>query len=322
MSAVDKGKPLATIQVDVDGLAVLLAHHGLPEHRERDTILLSALPRFVTLFARHQIKATFFVVARDLLDPEKQDLIRSLVEAGHEIGNHTMNHPTSLSAMDAVAQEREIVEAEELMVERLGVAPVGFRAPNFDIDERVMTMLNNRNYVYDSSVLPMPYGPLLRWCKQRISSTRRVRSHYLGRTAYGLAPLRPYLPAKFSIWRRGVNRMVEVPVTTMPFTRLPFHFSFNLAMRVWGGGNLLFRMGYACTNRLQIPLNYVFHACELADVPTDRRLEKHWGLFLPVEERIAVMDSLLAAVTRGYEVSPTWHFVQKVGIGKRIGGTS
>lgn len=316
MSAIDNSKPAATIQVDVDGLAVLLAHHGHPVQQERDTILLSALPRFAALFAKHQIKATFFVVGRDLLDPEKRDLVGGLVNAGHEIGNHTMNHPNSLSAMDASQQEREVAEAEQVFMDQLGVAPVGFRAPNFDVDERVLTILNKRNYLYDSSVLPMPYGPLLRWCKQRISKTMGVKTPYLGKTVYGLAPLAPYRTSADAVWRRGSGGLTEVPITTMPFFRLPFHASFSMALRARGGGDLLFKMGYACANHWRVPLNYVFHACELAEVPSDDRLKNHWGLYLPVEERLTAIDAMLVVITRDYEVSPTCQFVRRAERGR------
>ena len=317
MSAAHQGKPAATIQVDVDGLAVLLAHHGLPATQERDVIFLSALPRFADLFAKHRIKATFFVVGMDLLDHEKADLISNLVEAGHEIGNHTMNHPFSLTALETGQQEREVVQAEKVFAERLGIRPVGFRAPNFDVDERIIRVLRKRGYLYDSSVLPMPYGPLLRWCKKRISNTTSTKTRYLGKTVYGLAPLTPYRASDDSVWRRSSEGLAEVPITTMPFFRLPFHASFCMALMAKGGGNLLFKMGYTLAYRWRIPLNYVFHACELADVPADNRLRNHWGLYLPVEERFAAIDAMLAAIATDYEVIPTCQFVTKTGGGER-----
>ena len=35
-----------------------------------------------------------------------------------------------------------------------GVRPVGFRAPGYAIDETVYTLLEERGYLYDSSLLP------------------------------------------------------------------------------------------------------------------------------------------------------------------------
>lgn len=302
----------ATIQVDVDGLEVLLKHHGHTTGRERDFIFLSALPRFLELFGRWRVKCTFFIIGKDLEDGEKVRQLRNLVEQGHEVGNHTMNHPVSLSEFNPVEQEEEIAGNERICWEKLGIRPVGFRAPNFDADERTLHILRERGYLYDSSVLAMPYAPLLRWCKERISSAGHGKTRYLGRAVYGFAPLRPYQPAERAMWKRGRSEMAEVPITTMPFLRLPFHASFNLALRSLGGGNALFNIGYACARRTRTPLNYVFHACELADNPGDERLQRHWGLGLPLEERLEMVDSLIQKITQNYDVMPTREFVKRV----------
>ena len=158
-------------------------HHGLPVATERDYVFLSGLPRFLDLFDRWGIKATFFVVGSDLEDPEKAAILQRLVATGHEVSNHTMTHPASLSSMSDTEQEAEIGRCEERCEERLGIKPVGFRAPNFDIGEKTAAILNKRGYLYDSSVLAMPYGPLLRWCKGWVSG-RTGKTCYLGRAAF------------------------------------------------------------------------------------------------------------------------------------------
>jgi peptidoglycan/xylan/chitin deacetylase (PgdA/CDA1 family) len=302
----------ATIQVDLDGLDILLAHHGWPSRGERDGIFLSAMPRFLELFARWGVRATFFVVARDLEDPEKAEWVCRAVAEGHEVGNHTLSHPPSLSVLEERELEREIAAAEERIGDRLGLAPQGFRAPNFDVDDRTVCLLQRRGYRYDSSVLAMPYAPFFRWFKGRLTGTGQSPSYYLGRAIYGLAPLRPYRPAKEALWRRGHSAIMEVPITTMPFLRLPFHASFNLALRALGGGNALFRVGSAWARRRQLPLNYVFHVCELADTPPDGRLRHHWGLNLPLEERIAVADGVLARIAGLYRTVPTRQLVEEL----------
>ena len=134
MSTEQKKMP-ATIQVDVDGLDILLRHHGKTVAPERDYIFLSGLPRFLELFDRWGVKATFFAVGSDLENPQKIKLLQRLVDAGHEIGNHTMSHPASLSSLPAEEQEREIVCCEEICKKALGLKTVGFRSPNFDVGD-------------------------------------------------------------------------------------------------------------------------------------------------------------------------------------------
>jgi hypothetical protein len=302
----------ATVQVDVDGLDILLKHHGQPSQQEKDYIFLSGLPRFLDLFDRWGVKATFFIVGRDLQDKEKMKILERLVAAGHEVGNHTMSHPASLSSLSAEEQEREIAQCEDLCEEVLGVKPIGFRAPNFDVDERTTAILRQRGYIYDSSVLAMPYAPFLRWCKTRIAPIKGAKTLYLGRAAFGLAPLRPYWLADETLWKRGNSSLIEVPVTTMPFLRLPFHASFNLALRSFGMGNVLFNVGYGFAWRTKTPINYVFHVCELAEMGDDQRLASHWGLSLPVEKRIQVADEQLKKITSRYDVAATRSYAQQV----------
>src|SRR5262249_59188660 len=43
------------------------------------------------VLARHQAKATFFLIGRYVL--ERPDIARAVQAAGHAIGNHTYNHP-------------------------------------------------------------------------------------------------------------------------------------------------------------------------------------------------------------------------------------
>jgi hypothetical protein len=301
----------ATIQVDVDGLDVLLRHHGQPASaRERDFIFLSGLSRFLDLFSHWNVKATFFVVGSDLQVPDKLKLLERLVDEGHEVGNHTASHPLSLSSLSLQEQEAEIVRCDELCHKLLGIKPVGFRAPNFDVDENTAAILGEMGYLYDSSVLAMPYGPLLRWCKERVATKVAIKTRYLGCAAFGLASLHPYPLGSRALWRRGDSALIEVPVTTMPYLRLPFHASFNLALNSMGMGNSLFNIGYACAWRTKTPLNYVFHVCELAELGTDKRLGKHWGLALPVEQRVDVADRLIEKIISKYQVMTTKSYVQ------------
>ncbi|MFZ4768404.1 MAG: polysaccharide deacetylase family protein, partial [Roseimicrobium sp.] len=49
-------------------------------------------PRLLNILRERNIKATFFVVGE--LAKEHPGIIRRILAEGHEIGNHTMTHPT------------------------------------------------------------------------------------------------------------------------------------------------------------------------------------------------------------------------------------
>jgi peptidoglycan-N-acetylglucosamine deacetylase len=71
-------------------------------------------PRLLELLARHEAKATFFLIGK--WAAREPALIREIVAAGHAIGNHTYTHPTmpahrARRIRDELRRCREAVEA-------------------------------------------------------------------------------------------------------------------------------------------------------------------------------------------------------------------
>src|SRR5579875_350646 len=83
-------------------------------------------PELLDVLARHNARATFFMVGKFIRD--QPELVRRVHAAGHLVGNHTMTHPfLANKPMDFVA--REVRDCTALLEDTLG-APVGyFRAP-------------------------------------------------------------------------------------------------------------------------------------------------------------------------------------------------
>lgn len=84
-------------------------------------------PRALSLLARHQAKATFFVIGeRAARHPE---LIRAIVAAGHEVAHHTHTHPAgSFWAAGRRRVARELDGALAVFAAS-GVTPSRFRSP-------------------------------------------------------------------------------------------------------------------------------------------------------------------------------------------------
>ena len=89
-----------SVSVDLDPVECYWRIHalpGAPPDGARHAILRRCLPRFAELFARHGVRATFFVVARDLEeDAEGARLLATLARDGHELASHTYSHPYDL----------------------------------------------------------------------------------------------------------------------------------------------------------------------------------------------------------------------------------
>lgn len=102
-----------------------------------DDARLSQIERGVPLLNEHGVKATFYVSFASM--QKRLDGWRKAVEAGHEIGNHTVTHPCSGNfgfargrALEDFTLERieeELVGANEHIEKELGVRPKTFAYP-------------------------------------------------------------------------------------------------------------------------------------------------------------------------------------------------
>jgi peptidoglycan/xylan/chitin deacetylase (PgdA/CDA1 family) len=60
------------------------------------------------------IKATFFVVGRNIENPWGRAIVERMAAEGHQIGNHTYSHP-DLTRLDGARIEQEIKQTEDLI---------------------------------------------------------------------------------------------------------------------------------------------------------------------------------------------------------------
>ena len=72
-------------------------------------------PYVLDCLAHHNLKATFFVMGRKVVEPQNAAIARRASEAGHLIGNHTFSHSTPLGELDAPAALRELDLTEQAL---------------------------------------------------------------------------------------------------------------------------------------------------------------------------------------------------------------
>jgi peptidoglycan-N-acetylglucosamine deacetylase len=82
--------------------------------------------RLIDVLARHEVKATFFVLGRFVA--QKPEIIRALAAAGHAIGNHSWDHPRLIFASN-VELRRQIEQTQSAIFDACGVTPKLFRPP-------------------------------------------------------------------------------------------------------------------------------------------------------------------------------------------------
>jgi peptidoglycan/xylan/chitin deacetylase (PgdA/CDA1 family) len=82
--------------------------------------------RLIDVLARHNVKATFFVLGKFVA--QKPQIVRALVSAGHVIGNHSWDHPRLIFASNAELRS-QIERTQKAIFDACGVTPTLFRPP-------------------------------------------------------------------------------------------------------------------------------------------------------------------------------------------------
>jgi len=87
----------------------------------------AATPRLLELLAKHEVRATFFLIGEYVR--KQPALAREIAAAGHCIGNHTMTHPW-LSYQSAARIRSEITGANAAIEDVIGGEVKLFRPPH------------------------------------------------------------------------------------------------------------------------------------------------------------------------------------------------
>jgi peptidoglycan-N-acetylglucosamine deacetylase len=221
-----RSKLVAGLSIDLDNKWSYLKTHGDPAWQSYPTFLDVVIPRMLDFLEGAEIRATFFVVGADAAREESRDVLRAVADAGHEIGNHSYDHEPWLHLYSEDRLRDELGRAHEQIWETTGQRPAGFRGPGYSLSAATLRTLSALGYRYDASTLPTYIGPLARayyFRKSKFSEAeRQERAALFGSWRDGLRPNRPYR------WGIEDGDLVEMPVTTMPLTRLPIHFSYLL----------------------------------------------------------------------------------------------
>jgi peptidoglycan-N-acetylglucosamine deacetylase len=82
--------------------------------------------RLLDVLARHQVRATFFLIGRYVR--QRPDIVRELLRAGHAIGNHTFTHPNLIWVSQADLR-RQLEDCQKAIEDAGGQQPTLFRPP-------------------------------------------------------------------------------------------------------------------------------------------------------------------------------------------------
>ncbi|MCB9256485.1 MAG: polysaccharide deacetylase family protein [Chitinophagales bacterium] len=124
------------------------------EHTAIDRIEQST-EAILTLFDKHQVKATFFVLGS--VAEKHPSLIKKIAYKGHEIASHAYSH-TPLWNLNKHSFEEEIVKTNTILQNLVDKEIKGFRAPYASLSQDsawAIDILKDHGFKYDSSIFPM-----------------------------------------------------------------------------------------------------------------------------------------------------------------------
>lgn len=225
-----KQRAQAAVTLDVDGVRHYHAIHGLPppSPNDVDPCVQHGVRRFLDLCDAFDIKATLFVVTRDV-EQERDDgalaaLLARAVSNGHEVASHSHTHAYDLSRQSRAHVDADIARSVDVIEHATGRRPRGFRAPGYNVSETLLDALEHHGFSYDSSVMPSPFY----WAARTLvigarKSMGSPSSSIIGHArAFAPRSRAPYRPRKGAYAKRARSRidgrsLVEVPIATLPF---------------------------------------------------------------------------------------------------------
>lgn len=223
-------KTIASLSLDLDNQWSYMKTHGDSGWETFPSYLHIVVPRVLQFLQEHDLTITFFVVGQDAALEKNHTHLQAIADAGHEIGNHSFHHESWMYLNSDDEIDNELAYAEEHIEKATGKTPIGFRGPGYSCSQSILRVLAKRRYLYDASTLPTFLGPLARayyfFTAKLSPKEKSQRKQLFGTFRDGLRSLHPYH------WRVDVDgklmKILEIPVTTMPIVKTPFHISYIL----------------------------------------------------------------------------------------------
>ncbi|MGF1627955.1 MAG: polysaccharide deacetylase family protein [Kiloniellaceae bacterium] len=302
----------ATLSLDLDNLWSYQRSFGIEAWRHYPSFLELALPRILDLLDRLDLRLTLFIVGRDAEQTANRPLLAEAVRRGHEAANHSYDHDPALHRWPRARIREEIARADRVIEEATGERPRGFRGPAYGLSARLLKALRDLAYDYDASSYPNSLGLLARLYHRRqasrLGSQACVADSLYGSLRDARQPLKPYC------WSLAQGAVIEVPVTTLPLLRLPFHgtylnylgdFSPSLAQCYFGTALRLCRLR-------GVPPSFLLHVTDFLGGDDCAELTYLPGMKRKGADKTAFMAGLLESYGQAFHVGPIGAFVDEL----------
>lgn len=311
-------KPAATLSLDLDNLWSYMKTGAVDGWQDYPSYFDVAVPRLLELFDRYGLRVTVFVVGQDAALKKNAEALAAIAAAGHEIANHSFHHDVALNRYADNEIERDFIDAEAAIVSATGISPRGFRGPGFALNSTILNLLAARGYRYDASTFPAFTGPAARAYYSLRSgfdkTQRRERSLLFGSLSDGLRSLKPYR------WDLPSGRLVEMPVTTIPVVRTPFHLSYLAFLEGFSpaAARGYFRTALLACKSFKVPPSLLLHPLDVMGSDDIDTLRGFPGMGLSSGRKRALVDDVLKTYSERFQVFAMGDYVDRLGRSDRL----
>lgn len=302
--ASDSTKPLASLSLDLDNQWSYMKTHGELGWENYPSYFDILIPPLLDLLEQLELKITFFIVGQDAALKKNRESLQQLTRRGHEVGNHSFHHEPWFHLYPKERLKREIIDSENYILDVTGQKPIGFRGPGFSWNRNLFEILNENGYIYDASTLPMYLGPLARiyyfWTSDLSIEERGQRKDLYGSLKDGLKPVKPY------VWQLSSgNRFLEIPVTTIPILKFPFHLSYLLYLSRFSESLMLLYLNMAITfcRITGTGPSFLLHPLDLIGGNQVPELSFFPGMDLNREQKIKIFKKVIKILSRYFKLS-------------------
>ncbi len=298
-------KLVASLSLDLDDKWCYMKIHGDAGWETFPSYLDVVVPRTLKFFDEHDLKITYMIVGQDAALEHNRPILRSIVDAGHEIGNHSFHHESWLHLQTNAEIEADLVQAEETIEQAVGVRPKGFRGPGFSISYEIATVLAKRGYVFDGSIFPTFIGPFARayyfMTTKLTPEEKDKRKELFGTFKDGFRANTAYP------WVKDGHSLMIIPVTTFPIIKIPIHISYILYLSMIHPslGLLYFHIAVKLCRKLRVRISLLLHPLDFLGGDDDQKeLMFFPAMKMKSEKKIKIVGKALEILKRYYNVMP------------------
>lgn len=299
----------ANVSLDLDNQWAYMKTQGLDGWQDYPSYLDRVTPRILDTMKRAGVRITVFVVGKDAALEKNHAALQSLVEAGHEIANHSHMHEPWLHLYSQDELLADFEQAEAAILEATGQRPQGFRGPGFSTSQAVRDMLIERGYLYDASLFPTVMGPVARayfFMTSKLPPEEKAKRKGLyGSLFNAYSPLTPY---------QIQPGLLEMPVTTMPLLRTPVHLSYLLFLAQYSFplARMYWDMAVALCRLTNVSPSLLLHPTDFLDAKDVPELGFFPAMRVPAEKKIELVRHTLSSLRLHWGTATMGQTAQKL----------